>query len=356
MLFDDSVRLAFWIGAVSTLATLMLLAGIVWMRVLLLAQRRRRDAFVRGWQPVLVATVSGDQVPRPVLHPSEINNFLMLWVRMQKTVRGLASERLKLLLMELGLEDQILRVLQRGRRDERLLCITASGYLGSGRALPHLERLLQHPLAAISITAANAMIRVDVHRAAELVIPLMVQHRDWTVDRAAVMLQDAESAFVEAFIEQVTRDEQHSQPQVLRFMRILAAVHLNRALPFVRHILQASDKPELVATALTLVRLPADLDLVRQRAADTHWFVQVQALTVLGRMGEVQDVSLLVAHLRSPHWWVRYRAATSLLQLPFLSRAEFETLRGQQEDPFARDILTQALAEHSGTSVGTLAS
>lgn len=354
MLFDDSVRLAFWIGALSTLATLMLLAGIVWMRVLLLAQRRRRAAFVSEWQPVLVATAAGDQVPRPELRPAEANNFLMLWVRMQKTVRGVACERLKALLVELGLEDQILRVLQRGRRDERLLCITAAGYLGSVRALPHLERLLQHPLAAISITAANAMIRVDVHRAAQLVIPLMVQHRDWTVDRAAVMLQDAEAAFVEAFIEQVTRDEERSQPQVLRFMRILAAVHLNRSLPFVRHILQASDKPELVATALTLVRLPADLDLVRGRANDPHWFVQVQALTVLGRMGEAQDVPLLVSHLGSPHWWVRYRAAKSLLQLPFLTRAGFEALRTQQQDPFARDILTQALAEHSGASVGVI--
>lgn len=354
MLFDDSVRLAFWIGALSTLATLMLLAGIVWMRVLLLAQRHHRDTFVRQWQPVLIAAVSGDPVPLPELHPSDVNNFLMLWVRMQKTVRGQGSERLKTLLMQLGLEDRILQVLQRGRRDERLLCITAAGYLCSARALPHLERLLQHPLAAISITAANALIRVDVHRAAELVIPLMVQHRDWTVDRAAVMLQDAEAAFVEAFIAQVTRDEERSQPQVLRFMRILAAVHLNRSLPFVRHILQASDQPELVATALTLVRLPADLDLVRARANDTRWFVQVQALTVLGRMGEAQDVPLLAAHLGSRHWWVRYRAAKSLLQLPFLSRDAFEALRAQQSDPFARDILTQALAEHNGASVGAI--
>ena len=53
----------------------------------------------------------------------------------------------------------------------------------------------------------------------------------------------------------------------------------------------------------------------------------------------------LIPLLADAEWWVRYRAAQSLVAIPFLSMAEIELLRNNLSDRFARDMLSQAIAE-----------
>ncbi|MNN48196.1 hypothetical protein D3C81_1626630 [compost metagenome] len=66
---------------------------------------------------------------------------------------------------------------------------------------------------------------------------------------------------------------------------------------------------------------------------------------MLGRIGEHPDVNRLIPLLADAEWWVRYRAAQSLVGIPFLSMAEIELLRNNLSDRFARDMLGQAIAE-----------
>jgi len=73
--------------------------------------------------------------------------------------------------------------------------------------------------------------------------------------------------------------------------------------------------------------------------------VRVQAARALGRVGERSDAERLVALLGDAQWWVRYRAAQALLELPALSRADLDALRASLTDRFAADMLSQAMAE-----------
>ena len=49
--------------------------------------------------------------------------------------------------------------------------------------------------------------------------------------------------------------------------------------------------------------------------------------------------------LDDPEWWVRYRAAQSIVSLPFLGPNELRQLQARQTDRFAVDILQQSFAE-----------
>ncbi len=347
MLSDSAVRLAFWIGAVSILMTLVLLVQIVWARIELLTKRFIRRRFLLRWQPVLIGTIAGDNIEIPDLRPDELTEFLLLWVRLHKTVYGNAGERLNHMLAKLGLEPEVLKGIQKGSLDTRLVCMTVAGYFGSREALPELKEALKDASSVVSITAAYALIRIDVDLAAKEVIPLIIQRRDWTVDRTAILLQESDQKIVDAFIASVEQAEQQGKPYLTRLMRILDVLQVSKPLPFVRHILEYSDNVELVSTALKLVRSPNDLDLVRKRANDPNWSIQVQAATVLGRLGSTEDVSLLVSLLSSKEWWVRYRSAKSLLQLPFLTVQDVEALRFSMDDNYAIDILSQTLAEQA---------
>jgi hypothetical protein len=61
----------------------------------------------------------------------------------------------------------------------------------------------------------------------------------------------------------------------------------------------------------------------------------------------VDDRPLLVALMSDRDWWVRLRAAQSVLALPGLDAVDIEALRAGLQDRFARDALDHARAERS---------
>ena len=65
----------------------------------------------------------------------------------------------------------------------------------------------------------------------------------------------------------------------------------------------------------------------------------------MGRLGQQEHVEPLERMLTDRHWWVRYRAAQALVSLPFVGPNSLRRIAAAHGDPFARDIMAQALAE-----------
>lgn len=344
-LSDPKIRLAFWIGAIAVILTIALLIEIIRIRMVLHARKVRRNQFIAQWQPVLIKTISGEMVTPPTLHAADRVEFLLLWLRFQKTVRGDSRNHLNALLTQLSLQTTLSKMLVSNKVDERLIAVTAVGFFGMKAAWANVITALNDPQPAISVIAAHALLRIDDGEAILHVIPMMLNRRDWPVDLTAVMLKQASPAFVEAFVKVVEQAEADNQPYLLRLLPMLDILPFNRPLVFLRHILANSNDPELVTAALKLVRLNSDLDLVRNRLNDENWSVQVQVAAVLGRLGVSEDVPRLVTLMSAKDWWVRYRAATSLVQLPFINHATIELIKQNMHDAFAQDILSHALAE-----------
>lgn len=346
-LSDNSVRWALWIGVLSAVLSLGLLVEVTVLRAVLLTQKVRKHRLVARWQPLLVKAAVGEEPHLPALPRRDLLDFLLLWLRFQKTVRGEAGLHLNRLLQRLSMEAEILTLLHKGKLDERLVAISVFGFLGSKSAWEPLTAMVRDPLPVTSINCAIALLRIDEREATAHILPLIVQRRDWTVGRTAVMLSEASQAFVDAFVAAVERAQQEQQPNLLRLMRILDILQLGRPLPFLRHMLSHSDNPDLLAAALKLVANPADLDLVRSLAESPNWSVQVQVAAVLGRLGDRSDLPLLLKLMHSGEWWVRYRAAQAYIQMPFVTPEEVASVRSRLSDTFAQDILAHTLAEQA---------
>lgn len=345
-LSDPKIRLAFWIGAISIILIIILLLEIIRIRISLRAKKIRHNRFLQQWQPVFIQIITGEAPNLPLLAAKDMTDFLMLWLRFFKLLRGEARTNLNLLLRQLPIKQHISDMLKGRKTDERLIALTTIGYLGDKDAWNELVTILDDPEHAISVTAAHSLIHIDAEKAISQVIPMIVHRRDWPVNRTALMLKEAGAAFVEAFIVAVEQAEKDNQPYLLRLMRILDVLQLNRPLAFIRHILENSQDVELVTAALKLVRSPSDLDLVRMRVDDANWSVQVQVASILGRLGDSEDVARLIFLIGAKDWWVRYRSAKSLVQLPFISKLQIESIKQNMTDAFGRDILAHALAEN----------
>ena len=345
-LSDPKIRLAFWIGAISILLTIILLIEIIRIRISLRAKKIRQNHFLAQWQPILIKTIVGETPNLPTLEIEDMTNFLMLWLRFHKTLRGNARANLNVLLSKLPVKQHARDLLKSKKTDERLIALTTVGYLKDKEAWDELLVMLDDPENAISVTAAHSLILIDADKTIEHVIPMIVRRRDWPINRTALMLKEAGGAFVEAFIVTVEQAEKDNQPYLLRLMRILDVLQLNRPLVFLRHLLENSQDAELVTAALKLVRSHSDLDLVRMRVGDASWSVQVQVASILGRLGAREDIPRLVSLMSAKDWWVRYRAAKSLVQMPFVNSLQLALIKQSMTDAFGKDILAHTLAEN----------
>lgn len=344
---DPILAAAFWTGIAALLLTLLLGLQILRLRILLRARERRRERTLARWRPILNAAIVGDspqQLPR--LAPAERLHFIKLWVHLQASLRGDAAAALKDIAVRLGLDHEARAMLGRRARTERLLAALMLGHLGDRQAWPQLLRLAGLDDPTLSLTALWALVRIDPQAAAEYLTPLFIEREDWAMSHVAGILQQAGSPVAAVLAGILPRLGADRLPRALRIaeaLRIeLPAGPLAAAL--------AASEVAVVTAALRIVNTPLLQDAVRARLQDSDWQVRVQAAKAQGRIGDRSDVERLLLLLADREWWVRYRAAQALVELPWLKPADLAALQAGLEDRYAADMLAQVIAEQEAAS------
>jgi len=344
-LSDFRVIVAFWIGVVTTIITVIMLLEVLIMRLALMFREKRNRRLKQRVLQWLIPFIAGEKREPPKVARRDLSAFLYQWIHFQEILRGESKQRLNEALRSCALEEQIIKMLRKGSFEEKLIAATTLGHLGEKQAWEPLLVLLKKPSPLMSMTAARALVLIDPENAQAIVLPLIIKHRDWMPTRLALMLKQANPLFQQAFLAQLDQDAVETQPYLLRLMRLLDVENSNTPIPLVKKLLTSSDDPELIASSLRLVCHPSELALVRGKFDNNHWAVQVQIAAILGKLGKPQDAHYLVSLLNSEHWWVRYRAAKALVKLPFINSHALKKLIASRTDLFARDILLQINAE-----------
>jgi hypothetical protein len=346
-LSDTRVIIAFWISAVSTLLSVALLLEVIRMRILSIFSERRSLNFRKKAEDWLIRLIAGEKFEPPKIANRDLLDFLYLWIHFQEILRGESKQPLNQALSFFALESKIHKMMIRGGFEEQLIAATAMGRSVDKQAWDLLLVLLYKPSPLMSMTAARALVLIDAAKASDIVVPLIIQHRDWMPSRLVLMLKLADPLFQQAFLTRLEHEVEQSPPYLLRLMRLIGSVQLNQPLPLTEKFLTTSDDPNLIVASLRLVCHPSELELVRGRFNDENWAVQVQIAAVLGKMGMPQDTYHLLSLLNSKQWWVRYRATQALVGLPFINRRTLKRLIESRSDIFARDILLQVIAENA---------
>ncbi|HWJ94983.1 MAG TPA: HEAT repeat domain-containing protein [Telluria sp.] len=341
-LSDQFVAFAFWAGLAALLLTLVLAAEILRLRFALRLHQRREAAAFAKWRPPLHDAIVGiTPLSLPELKPAERLHFLTLWVHLQASVRGDATEELNDIARRVGIVPRVRTFLQRGPRAHRLLAALTLGHLRDRDAWPQLLQLAGQPDKALALTALWAMVRVDAKAAAEYMTPLFVEREDWALARVAGILQQARADASEVLARMLPTLDEARLPRALRIAEALRmqlpAATLDAAL--------SSESPALLIAALRGIETPLAIEAVRRLLAHDNWQVRVQAARALGRVGEAADVDRLAALLSDREWWVRYRAAQAMAELAALSGRDLTELRAALTDRFGADMLAQVMAE-----------
>jgi hypothetical protein len=342
------LRAAFWAGIASLAVSAAMLLAVLLLRVSNSARARYERSFTSRWHDLLAQCAAGMPAASAALRPADGYLFLKLWNGMHESLRGDAKEPLNALARSLGADRIAIAYL--GSKDVRkeLIGILTLGNLRERRASDAMQARLAHRSPAVSLRAAQALLRMEGDRALPRVLQYASQRVDWPLPRVINVLRELDSAQVSASLAEAIDAALGEAPpgeRAARLLRLHETAQPELLRPTLQRALAESQDVETLAAALAALRHPDDIDPVRRLTSHEDWRVRLQAAHALRRLGAMQDLPDLVRLLCDPNWWVRYRAAQAIAAVPEANRSEIEDIAARLTDRFAKDALRHAMAE-----------
>lgn len=340
---DHLLHLALIGGAIVFALTLILLLAIAVLRSLLTYRTRREHRLNALWQPVFLHTIEGLPCPVPALREQDREMVLMQWIEMVEMIRGEGRDRLSALAYSLHFDRYAHEFSSHRRFRTQLIGVTTLGRLRDRSAWEALTTLLNGDNSLLSLVAAHALLQINPVRALPGVFEQVRRHNDWPLAKIASMLTEVRSPAVAETLHDTLK---HAQPNAIpRLLMLLTVAPVDDPWSLLEPFLTIDQPVPILAAALKACRDPRGLPTVRLLARHENWVVRAQASTVIGHLGSKSDIALLHELLGDREWWVRYRAARALTELPTVTRQSLVTFSEQLGDRFAQQILRQVLAE-----------
>ena len=345
-----------WMVTITIYAFILLL--VVWILVLRMLRQnteRRRRNMLDVWRPLLAESLVEVPAILPSIHPRDHVLFLYLWNHLQESIKGDASGQLNDVARRAGMDTVALRLLHTGRLRLQLLAVTTLGHLKEASVWDELVRLAHAHNAFLAIEAARAMVRIRPKAAIPLLIPLVSTRSDWSPLKVMALLNEAGADLVATALAQATLSA--PPPIAARLIRLLASLRSPYALPIIRQLMNEQKPAEdVIAASLFLFGEcsdPQDLPMVRVYLTHPTWYIRVQAATALGKLGLKEDEARLIGLLEDTYWWVRYRAAEALSNLPSMTEAKMAGLQATLPTIESQEVITPFLTKLRATKTAT---
>lgn len=345
MQLDPLVQGVFWLGVGALVLTLVAMVCLILQRVVSLHREHNTRQFLAEWRPLISRALAGDDsLVLPKLPAVYLLDFLQLWLHYQESLRGESRHLLNQIFAQQALRRRLHRLLKRGNLRQRLLAATTVGHLQDEEMWDVLVGLM-HKHSPIAIVAARSLVQIDAQRAAPLVIPQILAHRDWSQARLSNLLSNEGSALVPPLLEAIGLAAWQKLPQLGRLMRLLEPIGFHPDNQFLAPILIGHEDPGTLVSALRLFRSPQDIHLVYLHMQHPDWHVRAEVASTLGRLGSADDLPRLEQLLQAQEWGVRRQAARALVAAPFVQPGTLDTLILQHQGEHAAAALQQAIAD-----------
>jgi HEAT repeat protein len=307
-----------------------------------------------------------DQPKLLLLRPWQRDLFLSsLIVERIVLLRGAGQEALKRLAADLGLVEKYLKALKSRRRWRRARAAENLGYFGDERVVGPLGELLSDEDETIRAVAARGLARIGSDEAIRLLAQTLDDPSELTRLRVAeniervgqpavrplvTLLEDATKHLLSfwfysarytplvTLLEDATKHGAKQFYGQITAVRVLGNLRASEARDVLQRIAYAGKKSDLRAqTMLTLGKIgdPEDVPVLLKGAKDASWPVRAQAANALGMIGEVSTIPVLKGLAADQEWWVRLNACNALANMgPEGEKALLELLHG--DDHYAR--------------------
>lgn len=282
------------------------------------------------------------------LEMRDLNHFLHLWNYVHETLRGPSKTYLNLLAENLNVTEKTYKLLKSPFPRNQLLAINTYGNLRDKSAYEKVEPFIFKRDPIISFWAWRALFRIDFEESLKKHLTMIATREDWSSVYIAKVLKEGEADSISLPLVKLVEKYYAggiNERQLSRLISYLSVAHSLDYSLLINRILNESKQTEVIIACLRLVNSDYLLPRVRELMKSERWEIRMQVALTLGRLGHEEDVDLLIHALNDLDWWVRYRAACSLVTMPGMTEEKTAELAETLPNQFARDILQQVLSE-----------
>jgi len=295
------------------------------------------------WRPILANVLLSYPEHVPQLQKKHQHVFLQEWNQFYSVLCGEAHIRLQVLANHKRLDLLAHKYINSRNISKQLQGIVTLGKMQDYSVWDRLIDLVHSEHAVLSLTAAQALVDIDNKNAIRFLLPHIIKRRDWPTARTAMLLNAANPSELSVLLKQAI--EQSPKEDIPHILRFLDSRHFAPEICKLYQQLGKSHDNRIIAACINAAKEAEGLQLAREHADNPQWYIRLHVARALGRLGTKADISILLKLLSDPEWWVRYRSAQAIVQMPFIDANELEVLQGQLDDRYARDILHQAISE-----------
>lgn len=313
------------------------------MRVAGYFNQRSREKAISKWRPIMIEASLGEEHILPVIKGNEWRYIAEEWNKLMGILRGEAQKNLIDLAWNIRLHHYVKNHLYRRGNKNKLFAIVTLGHMRASMFWYDLIHIMKKNSSIISLVAAQALIQINAERALKEIIGILQDRSDWHWAGVAHIFRLSVKEKVCPMLEEVIKNA--DKDRLPGLLRLFDTINCDTSSAAIGNILKKSSDERVISICLHIINDPMLIHEIRQHLNNSRWHVRMHAATALGRLGLKEDIPILVNCLQDREWWVRYRAAQSLSEMPFMNMDMLEEIYDSQQDRYAKDILRHVISE-----------
>ncbi|MFQ5431790.1 MAG: HEAT repeat domain-containing protein [Nitrospinota bacterium] len=344
-LFSDEniLIVAEWVVNFVLSATVIMSIFVLVVRFFHLAGGKARTRLMEKWEGLMLQSIEGDVVDLPRLTKGQARQLMDLWNRYFEYEDGSAIVGLIRFAQSTGLDDAAWRMIHHGNVKSKLIACVTLGNLRVVRVWPRLLDMVENHHPILSLAAARAMVKINSAESVKIIIPMIVRRTDWPpVIVANLLRQMGAQAISIPLAKEILKADDRQVSWLMQFLREASYVKIKHV---IYSTLAVTKDAQAISACLKGIKDTDNLAMIRGFLDHETWFVRVQAVKLLALTGLWQDEQRLINMLADQNWWVRYRTAQALADMPFTGTDKLRQIMEKHWDRYAKDIIKMVLAE-----------
>jgi len=342
---DGMIELALWLTKAILLFATIIISQIIIIRSIILVQEKRTEKFRKIWRIVINEAIFEEPETLPSLPKKYMRQFMAEWNIFFFSLKGESHHQLVSLAKRVNADRIAMTYLIARQPRVRMLGITTLGHMKIEKAWFLLLSISKTSDTVISLSAFRAMLHINPARATEDLFEQIISRNDWPSHNVVQILGDVDKQLIFPRMRKallISNEEDQA-----KLLQLLEALHCRDLLPEIRELLKGNPDGRIISLCLQLIYQPEGREIALKYIDYFRWHVRVHAATALGRIGNPDDVNVLIKMMEDKEWWVRYRAACAINEMPFITIDKLQAIKDTMSDRYARNMMEHVIAERS---------
>jgi len=323
--------------------TVLIFIQVVIKRASLVYRNYRRQRFINTWRPILMESVAVVPDKLPKLDKRFIYDFINEWNTLYDKIGGTSHDNLIELAKKTAIQRTAIKLLIAPNIKLQLIGVITLGNMRNEGAWPFLVSIAKNSETTLSMAAYRALSQINVDKALVELLPQLVSRIDWPASMVAKILKSTRNPKICELLQEASyKAKEEELPNIIRYVNVLKC---SNASQLYRQVLDKQVDDQIISLCLRELTDPTAIDLVHRYLDYPRWHVRVAVAHALGSIGGPDDLEYLKKMLSDKQWWVRYRAAEAIVNLPFVTNEDVSKIRNDLQDERAQLIIDQVIAE-----------